>query len=145
MNEKLAVVDLEDHLKQKVNNISFTDLANQVSTIKTQVNKFIYSEFEGFRTRIKIELSHKANEAEDDQNNLMNNEKIISLESKINTLEQQFKNIMMVGDDMLEDDEDYDSEEEMDNMNEDDLVRALMKDKKKEDGEAELPTIGGLK
>ena len=82
MSKKLSISDLDDSLRQKVNWQHFNTLSQQVSFIKTKLDKHIHSEFEGFKTKMKIELSHKANEAEDLHADLVNNEEIISLKNR---------------------------------------------------------------
>lgn len=92
-------------MKTKVNWQNFNTLSQQVSLLKTSIDKHIHSEFEGFKTKMKIELSHKANEAEDMHADLVNNEEIISLKNRIAQLEQQLKDLIRPGDEMLEDDD----------------------------------------
>ena len=112
LNDKANQNDMETMLSSKVSWMAFTTVSQQVSSVKAKLDKHIMSEFEGFKTKIKLELDHKANEKRPEDE--LNMEEIHQLKARVTSLEQKVQEMFM--DENLEDSEDYDSQEAMDNM-----------------------------
>lgn len=127
LNNKVTMTDAENLLSKKVSWNAYSTLSQQVGLLKSRVDKHIFSDFEGFKTKIKLELTNKNNDKK--AADLGGNEEIVQLKSRISTLEQQIQQ-MFNEEDLMEDD--HDSQEELDNMM-DDLERAVAKNTKSHD------------
>lgn len=132
LDSKVSLEQLDIHLQKKVSWSQFSSISQQVSLLQSRVDKHIFSEFEGFKTKMKLELSNKAN---DSKNLDINNEDFNQLKSKITQIEQKLEEMFME-DDNLQDDE-YDSQEEMDNMMEDIDIVAKREDSNSAEAEVE--------
>lgn len=115
LNEKASHTDVESLVSQRVTWLAFNNFSQQFSSIKSRLEKHILSDFEGFKAKVKLELSHKAEEkkGEDD----VTSDEIQQLRNRITSLEQKYHEMFM--DEGLDDSEEYDSQEEMDNFIED--------------------------
>ena len=130
LNEKVSLGEIEGLLSQRVTWIAFNNMSQQINVVKTRFDKYILSEFEGFKTKIKLELSHKANEKRPEDE--MNMEEIHQLKNRLTSLEQKYQDMFM--EEGLDDSEDYDSQEAMDNMIDDVEIGGLAKDKGSDEG-----------
>ena len=111
LNSKITVTDAENLINKKVSWASYNNLSQQVGLLKSRIDKHIYADFESFKTKIKLELSGKPSDKK--QADLMNNEEIILLKNRLLALEQQIHQLF--NDEELADEE-YDSQEELDNI-----------------------------
>ena len=134
---KLSAEELEPHLNKKVGWSAFNNLSQQVGSIQTRFDKHIYSEYEGFKTKMKLDLASKASESKGLD---INNEEFSQLKGRIVSIEQKLEEMFME-EDALQDDEDYDSQEEMDNMMDDIDIVAKREDTEEMEGGAELEDI----
>ncbi|OMJ90362.1 hypothetical protein SteCoe_7277 [Stentor coeruleus] len=127
LNNKVTMADADNLLSKKVSWNAYSTLSQQVGLLKSRMDKHIFSDFEGFKTKIKLELTNKNNDKK--TADIGSNEEIVQLKSRINTIEQQIQ--QMFNEEDLMDDE-HDSQEELDNMM-DDLERAVAKNTKSND------------
>ena len=104
--------------------------------MQSRFDKHLYSEYEGFKTKMKLELQNKAN---DSKGLDINNEEFSQLKSRILSVEQKLEEMFME-EDAMQDDEDYDSQEEMDNMMDDIDIVAKREDTGEEDIEENQST-----
>ena len=95
--------------------------------MKSRVEKHILSDFEGFKTKVKLELSKKANEKKEEDINI---EDFHQLKNRVTALEQKYHDMFM--EEGLDESDEYDSQEEMDNMM-DDIDRAAMRERNDSD------------
>jgi peptidoglycan hydrolase CwlO-like protein len=129
-----------DHLLQtKVGWSQFSSISQQVSLLQSRVDKHIYSDFEGFKTKMKLELASKASESKSLE---VNNEDFAQMKNKLVVMEQKLEELFME-DDAMQDDE-YDSQEEMDNMMEDIDVVAKREETASNEAEVEQSTSPDL-
>ena len=135
LDSKVSSESLTQYLQKKVGWSQFSPISQQVSLLQSRVDKHIYSDFEGFKTKIKLELASKANEAKSLD---VNGEEFAQIKSKIVVMEQKLEELFME-DDAMQDDE-YDSQEEMDNMMEDIDMVAKREDSISAEVEAEQST-----
>ena len=63
LTSKLSVEDLEPHLNKKVGWSAFNSVSQQVGSIQARLDKHIYSEYEGFKNKMKLDLASKASES----------------------------------------------------------------------------------
>lgn len=130
---KTSAEDLDRQLLKKVGWASFNTLSQQVGSLQGRFDKHLYSEYEGFKTKMKLELASKSNESKGLD---INNEEFIQLKSRLVGVEQKLEEMFME-EDALQDDDDYDSQEEMDNMLDDiDIVA-----KREDTGEGEIEDV----
>ncbi|OMJ74844.1 hypothetical protein SteCoe_26148 [Stentor coeruleus] len=115
LNEKSTMKDVEAMISQRVTWTAFNNYTQQLSSIKTRIEKHMISDFEGFKTKVKLELSRKADEKKTDEE--LSFEEITLLKNRVTALEQKYREMFM--DEELGDSEDYDSQEAMDNFIED--------------------------
>ena len=115
LNEKVSYKDLDTAMSQKVTWLAFNNFAQQMSAVKSRLEKHIMSDFEGLKTKMKIELSKKANEKKPEEEFAY--EEIIQLKNRLNSLEQKYHDMFV--EEGLDESEDYDSQEEMDNIMDD--------------------------
>ena len=115
LNEKVSYKDLDTAMSQKVTWLAFNNFAQQMSAVKSRVEKHIMSDFEGLKTKMKIELSKKANEKKPEEEFAY--EEIIQLKNRLTSLEQKYHDMFV--EEGLDESEDYDSQEEMDNIMDD--------------------------
>jgi hypothetical protein len=123
LNNKITSEDAESLFNKRVPWSSFNSLSQEVGMMKTRMEKHILSEFEGFKTKLKIELSNVLKPKKTQEPAVV--EEVLQLKTKVAGIEQQLQQLF--NEEML--DEDYDSQEELDGMM-DDLERAVLKDKK---------------
>lgn len=112
LNAKISESELEGLLSKKVGWKVFNTLNQQVSNLQGRFDKHIFSEYESFKTKMKLELSSKAN---DNKGYDMTSDEFSQIKSRLVSVEQKIEELFME-EDALQDDEDYDSQEEMDNM-----------------------------
>ena len=62
LSSKISEKNIEASLNKKVSWASFNSLSQQVANMKTRLDKHLYSEYEGFKTKVKLELANKSNE-----------------------------------------------------------------------------------
>ena len=129
LNEKANTSDVESLLGQRVTWTAFNNFSQQINILKARVEKHILSDFEGFKTKMKLELSHKANEKKPDED--INIDEIHQLKNRVTSLEQKYHDMFM--EENLDESEDYDSQEAMDNMIED-LEKNEIKEKGSDEG-----------
>ena len=129
LNEKVSLGEIESLISQRVTWIAFNNMSQQLNGIKTRFDKYILSEFEGFKTKMKLELAHKANEKRPEDE--LNIEEIHQLKNRVTSLEQKYQDMFM--EEGLDDSEDYDSQEAMDNFIED-IERGQVKEKDSDEG-----------
>ena len=115
LNEKAGHTDVESLVSQRVTWLAFNNFSQQFSSIKSRLEKHILSDFEGFKAKVKLELSHKAEEKKGEED--VTSDEIQQLRNRITGLEQKYHEMFM--EEGLDDSEEYDSQEEMDNFNED--------------------------
>jgi hypothetical protein len=140
LNSKISVENIETYLNKKVGWVPFNTLNQTVGSLQTRFEKHLYSEFEGFKTKVKLELANKATESRGLD---ITNEDFSQLKTRVTGIEQKLEEMFME-EDGLQDDEDYDSQEEMDNMMEDiDLVakREDIDEGETEDNQSTSPEI----
>ncbi|OMJ79315.1 hypothetical protein SteCoe_20696 [Stentor coeruleus] len=123
VNDKVSLKDMETSLSQRVTWMAFNNFTQQMNLVKTRIEKHIVSDFEGFKTKMKIELSKKANEKRPEDE--LTADEIQQIKNRITSLEQKYQD--MFAEEGLDESDDYDSQEEMDNMM-DDIDRAAMRD-----------------
>jgi hypothetical protein len=113
LSEKLKISDIEPLLSQKVTWASFNNYLYHLNTINSKLDKHVLTDFENFKTKIKIEMSHKADKKKTDEE--INPEDVQVLKNRLGALELKFQEMF------LEDevDESDDSQEAMDNVAED--------------------------
>ena len=104
--------------------MAFNNFAQQTNSLKSRVEKHILSDFEGFKTKMKLELSKKANEKRPEEE--LNVDEVHQLKNRITSLEQKYHDMFM--EEGLDESDDYDSQEEMDNMM-DDIDRAALRER----------------
>lgn len=124
VNDKVSLKDMETSLSQRVTWMAFNNFTQQMNLVKTRVEKHIVSDFEGFKTKMKIELSKKANEKRPEDE--LTADEIQQIKNRITSLEQKYHDMFV--EEGLDESDDYDSQEEMDNMM-DDIDRAAMRDR----------------
>ncbi|OMJ74843.1 hypothetical protein SteCoe_26146 [Stentor coeruleus] len=112
LNAKISESQLEGFLNKKVGWKVFNALNQQVSSLQGHFDKHIFSEYESFKTKMKLELASKAN---DNKGFDMTSDEFSQMKSRLVSVEQKIEELFME-EDALQDDEDYDSQEEMDNM-----------------------------
>jgi hypothetical protein len=140
LNEKVSHKDLESALSQKVTWLAFNNFTQQMNSVKSRVEKHIMSDFEGFKTKMKIELSKKANEKKPEEE--ASYEEIVQLKNRVSVLEQKYHDMFV--EEGLDESEDYDSQEEMDNIM-DDIDRTAHRDRADSDENPEQEEEEGLK
>ena len=123
LNNKLTVEDAEILLNKRVSWSNFTVLSQEVGMMRTRMEKHILSDFEGLKTKIKLELANNVTSKKPQEQGTT--EEFTQMKMKIATLEDQIQQLF--NDDLV--DEDYDSKEELDNIM-DDLERTVLKDRK---------------
>lgn len=101
---KVSKDDLETFLNKKVDWKIFSTLSQQVSSLQTRLEKHISSDFESFKTKIKLELANKAEIAKNIDGTT---DDFLQLKAKVLSLEKKIKEIFM-------EDSEYDSYEEND-------------------------------
>ena len=136
LSAKISLDDIDAHLNKKVGWAAFNNLSQQVGSMQSRFDKHLYSEYEGFKTKMKLELQNKAN---DSKGLDINNEEFSQLKSRILSVEQKLEEMFME-EDAMQDDEDYDSQEEMDNMMDDIDIVAKREDTGEEDIEENQST-----
>lgn len=128
LNEKATISEIESLVAQRVTWVAFNNGLNQISSLKSRFDKHVLSDFEGFKTKVKLELSHKANEKKPEEE--LNLDEIHQLKNRVTSLETKIQDMFM--EEGLDDSEDYDSQEAMDNMMDDEPN--MMKDKNSDEG-----------
>ncbi|OMJ96173.1 hypothetical protein SteCoe_356 [Stentor coeruleus] len=89
LHGKVSKDDLETFLAKKVDWKTFNTLSQQVSSLQARLNKHISTDFESFKTKIKLELANKAEEVKNvDETNdgFLLKAKVLNLERKINEI-----------------------------------------------------------
>lgn len=143
LNEKVGFKDFESGLSQKVTWMAFNNFAQQMNSVKSRVEKHIMSDFEGFKTKVKIELSKKANEKKPEEE--FSFEEIHQLKNRVTSLEQKYHDMFV--EEGLDESDDYDSQEEMDGIM-DDIDRTVMREREDSDegnGEQEDEQVGNIR
>lgn len=135
LDNKVSNEQLDSQLQKKVGWAQYSSLSQQVALLQSRVDKHIYSEFEGFKTKMKLELANKAN---DSKNFDVNNEEFVQMKNKIVQIEQKLDEMFMEDDNNIDDE--YDSQEEMDNMMEDIDIVAKREESNSGEIEAEQST-----
>ena len=128
LNEKVSMKEMETVLAHRVTWAAFNNFTQQTNVLKSRIEKHIISDFESFKTKVKIELSKKANEKKPEDD--INVDEIHQLKNRVTSLEQKYHDMFM--EEGLDDSDDYDSQEEMDNMM-DDIDRAALRERNDSD------------
>lgn len=123
LNNKITVEEAEILFSKRVPWSNFTVLSQEVGMMRTRMEKHILSDFEGLKTKIKLDLANNVMAKKPQDQGI--GEEFTQMKTKIANIEEQIQQLF--NDDLA--DEDYDSKEELDNMM-DDLERAVLKDKK---------------
>jgi len=111
LNDKVGFQEVQEILKQKTNSAAFNKLSEEVSKLGSKIEKHIKTDFEGFKAKMKIDLSQKK-EAEASGAATVSNEELTQLKSKVAKLEEELQGMMMDDDEeMFSDEEDFESEE----------------------------------
>lgn len=131
LNSKISLTDAENLMNKKVTWASFNLLSQQVGLMKSRMDKHIFADFEGFKAKVKLEYSNNTQVKKIPD---LNNEEILQIKNRLLGIEQQIKE-MFNEEELI--DEDYDSQEELDNIM-DDLERAVVKGKKSIDLDEEI-------
>ena len=113
LNEKLNKNEIESYIATRCTWMAFNALSQSVGSLKSRVDKHIFSDFEGLKTKMKVQFGDKYTE-------LMNmtstvKDEFSQIKLRLNVVEQKLQEMFV--DDGLGDSEDYDSQEENDNIN----------------------------
>ena len=127
LNNKMILADAENMLSKKVSWAPFNNLSQQVGLMKSRMDKHIYADFESFKTKMKLENSERA--ISKNPLDPKASEEITQIKNRLTNMEQQIQQIFNE-EELI--DEDYDSQEELDNMM-NDLERVVEKEKKSVD------------
>lgn len=133
LNDKLSTSEAETLLKQKVTWASHNNLSQEIGNIKSRLDKHIFSDFEGLKTKMKLELAQRQVRS-DKEGGEFSSDEVLQLKSRISGIEQQLQELFAEEED-FEEDESYDSEEELDGMM-DDLERTVLREKRAREAEA---------
>ncbi|CAG9328319.1 unnamed protein product [Blepharisma stoltei] len=131
LNDKLSIADAEVLLKQKVMWSAHNGLSQELGNLKSRLDKHIFSDFEGLKTKMKIEFSQMQTIANKETAEISSDE-VAQIKARVVTLEQQLQEIFNEEDE--EQDESYDSEEELDGMM-DDLERTVLRERRAREAE----------
>lgn len=122
LNQKLNIAQADVMLKQKVNCMDFTALSQQMTVLKTQVDKHIYTDFESMKTKFKMTLAQLTNVNPSQIFSEVTKDDLEKINRKIEILEKSIKNTNYEEEGL---DEDIDSQAELDSMI-DGLERAIL-------------------
>jgi hypothetical protein len=126
LNNKITTTDAENLVNKKVSWTEFNTLNQQVGMMRSKLDKHIYADFEGFKTKMKLEISNKTGAKKAQESS---NDEILQIKTRLSSIEQQISQLFNE-EEVL--DEDHDSQEELDNMMSD-LERVVLKDRKSHD------------
>ena len=112
LNEKISRNEIENFVSNRCTWVAFNSLTQNVSSLKSRFDKHIFSDFEGLKTKMKVQFGDKYTELMNMTTNVR--EEFSQIKMRISVLEQKIQEMFV--DDGLGDSEDYDSQEENDNI-----------------------------
>lgn len=112
LNEKLNRSEIDNFISNKCTWTAFNSLTQNVGSLKSRLDKHIFSDFEGLKTKMKVRFGDK--HAEIINENAKIKEEFSQIKMRMSVVEQKINEMFV--DDGLGDSEDYDSQEENDNI-----------------------------
>lgn len=112
LNEKISRNEIDNFISNKCTWTAFNSLTQNVGSLKSRLDKHIFSDFEGLKTKMKVRFGDKHAEIINENAKIM--EEFSQIKMRMSAVEQKINEMFV--DDGLGDSEDYDSQEENDNI-----------------------------
>lgn len=112
LNEKLNKNEVDSFVSNRCTWAAYNTLSQNVDSLKARIDKHIFSDFEGLRTKLKVQIGDKQNDFMNEVNRIK--EEFSQFKLRVGVVEQKIQEMFV--DDGLGDSEDYDSQEENDNI-----------------------------
>ena len=112
LNEKLSRNEIEPFISNRCTWSAFNTLSQNVGSLKARIDKHVFSDFEGLKTKMKVQFGDKHNEILNESMKLK--EEFSNFKVRLTVVEQKLHEMFV--DDGLGDSEDYDSQEENDDI-----------------------------
>ncbi|OMJ75854.1 hypothetical protein SteCoe_24916 [Stentor coeruleus] len=112
LNEKLNRNEIENYTSNRCTWVAFNSLTQNVGSLKSRIDKHIFSDFEGLKTKVKVQFGDKYSEIISE--NVKIKDELTQMKMRLTVVEQKIHEMFV--DDGLGDSEDYDSQEENDNI-----------------------------
>ncbi|OMJ91958.1 hypothetical protein SteCoe_5392 [Stentor coeruleus] len=112
LNEKLNRSEIDNYVSNRCTWVAFNSLTQNVGSLKSRIDKHIFSDFEGLKTKMKVQFGDKYSEIISE--NVKIKDELSQMKMRISVVEQKIHEMFV--DDGLGESEDYDSQEENDNI-----------------------------
>lgn len=112
LNDKANRSEIESAVSNRCTWSAFNTLSQNVGSLKSRLDKHVFSDFEGLKTKVKVQFGDKHSEIISE--NAKMKEEISQMKMRVSVVEQKIHEMFV--DDGLGDSEDYDSQEENDNI-----------------------------
>lgn len=112
LNEKLNRNEIENYVSNRCTWVAFNSLTQNVGSLKSRIDKHIFSDFEGLKTKMKVQFGDKYSEIISE--NVKIKDELSQMKMRLSVVEQKIHEMFV--DDGLGESEDYDSQEENDNI-----------------------------